>query len=315
MNRGGKNNGIYAAETILKQRTKEGKVWYLMKWKGYSPRYNTWEPEENVLDDRLLKAYRKRLAESKGKLKRKKSKHTEGEQPEEKSELDVDVEGNDSSNETAVDDDESRDEGQSTSADQQITDVTKKCRKRRKGNDAETATSPIECDKENTETKETSQAAMSTDDVSLETPQEEAPCEPNEDVGESSEVNPVESVTEEEPPPSTRAEPAISSVAEPTSSAVNLSDCIPVKAESPPAQKSPDTSTVSIREDHTLQDHKVLEHQPKQQDKKSVLSKSSHFDFLANSIIITDVTTDRGTVTVKECSAYGDFFGPEAGKS
>lgn len=37
----------------------------------------------------------------------------------------------------------------------------------------------------------------------------------------------------------------------------------------------------------------------------------SRFDFLANSIIITDVTTDKGTITIKECSAYEAFFGPE----
>ena len=42
-----------------------------------------------------------------------------------------------------------------------------------------------------------------------------------------------------------------------------------------------------------------------------VSSRYSRFDFLANSMIITDVTTERGTVTVKECSAYEGFYGPE----
>lgn len=36
--------------------------------------------------------------------------------------------------------------------------------------------------------------------------------------------------------------------------------------------------------------------------------KYSHFDFLANSMIITDVTTEKGTITVKECSAYEGIF-------
>ena len=28
---------------------------YLVKWKGWSPKYSTWEPEENILDPRLIK--------------------------------------------------------------------------------------------------------------------------------------------------------------------------------------------------------------------------------------------------------------------
>ena len=40
----------------------------------------------------------------------------------------------------------------------------------------------------------------------------------------------------------------------------------------------------------------------------SSAKKYSRFDFLANSIIITDVTTEKGTITVKECSAYEGIF-------
>lgn len=42
-----------------------------------------------------------------------------------------------------------------------------------------------------------------------------------------------------------------------------------------------------------------------------LIPRYSRFEFLANSMIITDVTTERGTVTVKECSAYEGFYGPE----
>lgn len=50
-------DGIFAAECILKKRTRKGKIEYLVKWKGWSPKHNTWEPADNILDARLLLAY------------------------------------------------------------------------------------------------------------------------------------------------------------------------------------------------------------------------------------------------------------------
>ncbi|KAJ7398519.1 Chromobox protein 7 [Pitangus sulphuratus] len=34
-----------------------GKVEYLVKWKGWPPKYSTWEPEDHILDPRLVVAY------------------------------------------------------------------------------------------------------------------------------------------------------------------------------------------------------------------------------------------------------------------
>ena len=54
---------------------------------------------------------------------------------------------------------------------------------------------------------------------------------------------------------------------------------------------------------------------PTEMKNTPVIPRYSRFEFLANSMIITDVTTERGTVTVKECSAYEGFYGPEPDRS
>nr|XP_054593943.1 E3 SUMO-protein ligase CBX4 isoform X1 [Nothobranchius furzeri] len=51
---------VFAVESIEKKRSRKGRVEYLVKWRGWSPRYNTWEPEENILDPRLLDAFEDR---------------------------------------------------------------------------------------------------------------------------------------------------------------------------------------------------------------------------------------------------------------
>ncbi|XP_037570872.1 polycomb group protein Pc [Dermacentor silvarum] len=48
---------VFAAECIQKKRIRKGRVEYLVKWRGWSHKYNTWEPEENILDGRLLEAF------------------------------------------------------------------------------------------------------------------------------------------------------------------------------------------------------------------------------------------------------------------
>uniref|UniRef100_A0A8D0D1N0 Chromobox homolog 8b n=1 Tax=Sander lucioperca TaxID=283035 RepID=A0A8D0D1N0_SANLU len=45
---------VFAAESIIKRRIRKGRIEYLVKWKGWSPKYSTWEPEENILDSRLF---------------------------------------------------------------------------------------------------------------------------------------------------------------------------------------------------------------------------------------------------------------------
>ncbi|XP_068605927.1 E3 SUMO-protein ligase CBX4 [Brachionichthys hirsutus] len=51
---------VFAVEGIEKKRIRKSKIEYLVKWRGWSPKYNTWEPEENILDPRLLVAFQHR---------------------------------------------------------------------------------------------------------------------------------------------------------------------------------------------------------------------------------------------------------------
>ncbi|KAK2876519.1 hypothetical protein Q8A67_020615 [Cirrhinus molitorella] len=48
---------VFAVESIIKKRVRKGHVEYLLKWKGWPPKYSTWEPEEHILDPRLVLAY------------------------------------------------------------------------------------------------------------------------------------------------------------------------------------------------------------------------------------------------------------------
>uniref|UniRef100_H3DKW1 Chromobox homolog 8a (Pc class homolog, Drosophila) n=1 Tax=Tetraodon nigroviridis TaxID=99883 RepID=H3DKW1_TETNG len=54
---------VFAAESIMKRRIRRGRWEYLVKWKGWSQKYNTWEPEENILDERLFAAFEERERE------------------------------------------------------------------------------------------------------------------------------------------------------------------------------------------------------------------------------------------------------------
>ncbi|XP_022101857.1 chromobox protein homolog 7-like isoform X2 [Acanthaster planci] len=52
---------VYAAEELRDRRIRKGKPEYLVKWKGWSNKYNTWEPEENILDRRLVEIFNRRV--------------------------------------------------------------------------------------------------------------------------------------------------------------------------------------------------------------------------------------------------------------
>ncbi|XP_055912365.1 polycomb group protein Pc [Eupeodes corollae] len=54
---GSSDDRVYAAERIIQKRVRKGVVEYRVKWKGWNQRYNTWEPEVNILDRRLIEIY------------------------------------------------------------------------------------------------------------------------------------------------------------------------------------------------------------------------------------------------------------------
>ncbi|CAL1599529.1 unnamed protein product [Knipowitschia caucasica] len=62
---------VFDAECILSKRPRKGKFEYLVKWRGWSSKHNSWEPEENILDPRLLAAFHKREQEREELLQQK----------------------------------------------------------------------------------------------------------------------------------------------------------------------------------------------------------------------------------------------------
>ncbi|MEE6515133.1 hypothetical protein FKM82_023624 [Ascaphus truei] len=54
---------VFAAESIIKRRIRKGRIEYLVKWKGWAIKYSTWEPEENILDSRLIVAFEQKERE------------------------------------------------------------------------------------------------------------------------------------------------------------------------------------------------------------------------------------------------------------
>lgn len=62
-----KDEKIYTVENVIRKQKRGNKTYYLIKWKGYSSKQNTWEPSENVEQLDLVKFYEEA---------RKNSKHT-----------------------------------------------------------------------------------------------------------------------------------------------------------------------------------------------------------------------------------------------
>lgn len=73
-------NNIYIAEALLKERKRKGKTEYLVKWRGWSAKHNSWEPRENIIGERLFEEFEARNARKAARRgsgrKGKRGKHT-----------------------------------------------------------------------------------------------------------------------------------------------------------------------------------------------------------------------------------------------
>ncbi|XP_055382579.1 polycomb group protein Pc-like [Condylostylus longicornis] len=92
MNMGSGDDRVYAAERIILKRVRKGKVEYRVKWKGWNQRYNTWEPEENILDRRLIDIYEQSLRGGTGTPSKRGPKKKEKEPDPDPTETDEDEE-------------------------------------------------------------------------------------------------------------------------------------------------------------------------------------------------------------------------------
>ncbi|XP_058982328.1 polycomb group protein Pc-like [Musca domestica] len=85
---GSSDDRVYAAERIIQKRIRKGVVEYRVKWKGWNQRYNTWEPEVNILDRRLIEIYEQGNKSSNTPSKRGPKKKEKERDPEPESEED-----------------------------------------------------------------------------------------------------------------------------------------------------------------------------------------------------------------------------------
>merc|ERR1712223_1668216 len=53
---------VFTAESILGKRRRKGTIEYLVKWDGWSDKYNSWEREKHILDLSLIEDFEKEKA-------------------------------------------------------------------------------------------------------------------------------------------------------------------------------------------------------------------------------------------------------------
>lgn len=56
-----KSNDIFEVESLVAHKKKRDGLYYLVRWKNFTPEYDTWERESNLMCSEILKTYKRKM--------------------------------------------------------------------------------------------------------------------------------------------------------------------------------------------------------------------------------------------------------------
>ncbi|KAK0056001.1 polycomb group protein Pc [Biomphalaria pfeifferi] len=336
---------VFAAECIQKRRVRKGKVEYFVKWKGWSIKYNTWEPEENILDQRLIEQFKRESSGGGKKGQRFKKKFQE---------LAENTLNTTDGDDDDDDDDNDDDAEASSSTDDESSESSVEASKPKK--DSHRSISPARCEKDQDKMKEkVTPAGSSKSDTQNSVPVKRGPGRPPKNPSHPSYIPTCKKIKFESSKPKLGRKPGPKKTAvkvKSSSSAVsqtnrstdytntitdsnetstkssekeneNLSkkdstteskvDSIPLIKSVIVGSKTVDNGIYDFPSDDCDSNKGSLSHNmPKNTvpGKKYWVPKG-YFKPVVDSVVITDVDTSDKLVTIRECVFEKGFFNPK----
>lgn len=55
------SHNVYEVEKLIRHKKKKGVIYYLVRWKNFTPEDDTWEKEENLMCPGILKSYKRKM--------------------------------------------------------------------------------------------------------------------------------------------------------------------------------------------------------------------------------------------------------------